>query len=90
MADIQIEQKQKTGNWVYVEGLGYGGSAKIFPEPSGFGIHNGRVSKLDLRNKDGEIVFNYDRGHDVDRISTETLNEIISELEAFAQNDLEL
>ena len=87
---IKIEQKQKTGNWVYVEGLGYGGSAKIYPKPSEFGIHNGRVSKLSLRNKDGQIVFNYDRGHDVNRIDTETLNEIVEALETFAQNDLEI
>ena len=85
-----IEVEQKRGNWVSVQGLSYEGSAKIFPKPSKFGISGGRVSKLSLRNEGGETVFNYDRAHDVHRIDPEDLNEIISRLESFAQNDLEI
>jgi hypothetical protein len=38
-------------------------AAKIYDEPSIFGINKGRVSKLSLRSKDG-ILVNYDRGWD--------------------------
>jgi len=51
----------------YVKGEAAGGitfCAKIFDEGSVFGIDNGRVSKLDIR-QGGKIVVNYDRGWDV-------------------------
>ena len=37
---------------------------KVFDEPSKFGINDGKISKLELR-QDGEIVANYDRGWDI-------------------------
>ena len=39
-------------------------SIKVYDEPSKFGINNGKISKLQLK-QDGEIVANYDRGWDV-------------------------
>ena len=39
---------------------------KMFDEPSYFGINNGRISKLWIRNLDtGKTVCNYDRGWDI-------------------------
>jgi len=38
--------------------------AKIFDEGSVYGIKEGRISKLMLKQK-GEIVYNYDRGLDI-------------------------
>lgn len=38
--------------------------AKIYDEPSMFGIEEGRISKLNLR-QDGKEVYNYDRGLDL-------------------------
>lgn len=39
--------------------------AKVYDEGSIYGIEGGRISKLMLK-QDGEIVYNYDRGLDVD------------------------
>lgn len=39
-------------------------SAKIFEEPSRYGINQGKISKLTLRN-DNKIIANYDRGWDI-------------------------
>jgi hypothetical protein len=37
---------------------------KAYGEPSEYGIENGRISKLMLK-QNGEIVYNFDRGLDV-------------------------
>lgn len=50
--------------WEKGKANGYTYSAKVYAEPSHFGINNGRVSKLSIRNADGEQVANYDRGWD--------------------------
>ena len=42
---------------------GYSFSAKVYDEPSQFGIEGGKISKLQV-NKDGQQVMNYDRGWD--------------------------
>lgn len=39
--------------------------AKVYDEPSNFGINEGRISKLELR-QNGRIVYNYDRNLDID------------------------
>ena len=36
--------------------------AKIFDEPSRYGIKNGRVSKLVIYDTDGKLCCQYDRG----------------------------
>jgi hypothetical protein len=46
--------------------------AKVYDEPSRFGIEQGRISKLMLK-QNGEIVYNFDRGLDVD-VQTEEAN----------------
>lgn len=38
--------------------------AKVFDESSIYGINEGRISKLMLR-QNGDIVYNYDRGLDI-------------------------
>lgn len=61
--------------------------AKIYSEPSQFGIDGGRVSKLTIQTRHEDLIqralgkpslsvitlFNYDRGHDVDRLRPGTL-----------------
>jgi len=44
--------------------------AKVYDEPSEFGIEEGRISKLSL-TQNGKIVYNYDRGLDLDCQTTE-------------------
>jgi len=36
-----------------------------FDEPSVYGIRKGRISKLWMRDEDGTVVINYDRGWDI-------------------------
>ena len=57
MAFRQIERPEKEYIAVHY-------SIKLFGEPSEFGINNGKISKLQLK-QDGEIVANYDRGWDI-------------------------
>ena len=52
--------------WITGEYEGYRYSAKVFPEPSDYGIDfgvggDGRISKLEVRKGD-RIVCEYDRG----------------------------
>lgn len=56
-----------TSNWCKGTVGPYEFSAKVFDEPSSFGIKNGRVSKLGIGNwTNGEReVVNYDRGWDI-------------------------
>ena len=44
---------------------------KHYDEPSEYGINKGRVSKLTLK-RNGEIVYNFDRGLDVEAVDEET------------------
>ena len=44
---------------------------KHYDEPSEWGINEGRVSKLTLK-RNGEIVYNFDRGLDVEAVDKET------------------
>lgn len=52
--------------WIKGEYKGFRFVAKCYDEPSQeFGWRGGRISKLEVR-KNREIVFNFDRGIDVD------------------------
>lgn len=53
-------------NWV--EGIcsGFSFQAKLFDDGSEFGINEGRVSKLEIKNSNGITVANYDRGWDME------------------------
>ena len=53
--------------------------AKVYEEPSEFGINGGRISKLMLKHN-GTIILNYDRGWDVkptDEISKAAYQQIL-------------
>lgn len=62
-------------------------TAKVYDEPSQYGINGGRISKLTIsrRGDDGfeKVVYNYDRGLDIpaDDVATELILErILGEL----------
>lgn len=40
-------------------------SAKVYDLPSRFGIDEGRVSKLTVKDLGGEVIIHYDRGWDI-------------------------
>lgn len=49
-----------------IEGCYFCFEAKVFEVGSSFGIHDGRISKLSIWDKNtNEIVVNYDRGWDI-------------------------
>jgi hypothetical protein len=54
-------------NWVFGMIGKYYFEAKVYTEPSNFGLYHGRISKLAITpNKDNfgsEAIYHYDRGH---------------------------
>lgn len=69
------------GRWV---------QAKVYDEPSTYGINNGRVSKLAVLKSDTRVRFvnffdqccyNYDRGLDFDEAPPGLVDKIVAELE---------
>ena len=71
--------------------------AKVYNEPSTFGINNGRISKLvvcktDVRDPNenffNQMDYNYDRGLDFDNLPDGLLSEIVSRLESLPKIDL--
>lgn len=54
-----------SNNWKGGKYGPYKFTAKVYDSGSRFGINNGRVSKLMVTYR-GKIVFNYDRGIDID------------------------
>lgn len=61
--DICFEVKKLQQNWYAGRIEQYQFQAKVYDIGSKFGINNGRVSKLSLR-EDGVEIFSYDRGWD--------------------------
>lgn len=77
------------GRWV---------QAKVYNEPSTYGVNNGRVSKLAIgktekwnpqENFFDQMCYNYDRGLDFSRIPRGLLNSIVKQLDALPLLDLE-
>jgi hypothetical protein len=48
---------------------GYKYEIKQYGEGSQFGINEGKISKLSIRDKDGKWVYNFDRGLDFDKLN---------------------
>lgn len=73
------------GNWV--EGVvdGHWFQAKVFTEPSEYGINDGRISKLCVSKSDkwegfypSKILFNYDRGLDLGRPDLKIVKKLLA------------
>lgn len=63
--DLYPNSNWTAGTFEY-RGKQYRFEAKIYPEPSCFGINDGNVSKLYVTSGDKKrVVFSYDRGLDV-------------------------
>ncbi len=85
-----IEPHSKTG-WITAEIAGRWVQAKVYDNPSEYGINNGRVSKCvigktNVRNPNedffAQMDFNYDRGLDFDNLPSGVLDKVLVELEA--------
>lgn len=84
-----IEPHNETG-WVTAIIEGHWVQAKVYDEPSSYGVNEGRVSKIAISktanrnpNEDffNQICFNYDRGLDFDRAPERLVSKIIIALE---------
>lgn len=85
-----LEPHSKTG-WITTIIEGRWVQAKVYNEPSTFGINSGRVSKCAIgktseRDPRGpffpQLAFHYDRGLDFDSMPEGLLDRIVAELEA--------
>jgi hypothetical protein len=69
--EIELTSCGSDTNWItgyiYHKKEVYKFEAKVFDEPSKYGIHNGRISKLWVHPKGdpGNWLINYDRGWDI-------------------------
>lgn len=84
-----LEPHSETG-WITAIIEGRWVQAKVYDEPSTYGINDGRVSKLsvgktDMRNPNKnffeQMCYNYDRGLDFDKAPTGLIDKIVAQLE---------
>lgn len=73
---------------VEINGTGYNFSAKVFMEPSEYGINGGQVSKLCIGNNEN-CILNYDRGWDIldPMLTPDILEDIVEALETFREKN---
>jgi hypothetical protein len=57
-------------NWISFTVDGYRVEAKVFADPSCFGINGGRISKMSISRK-RETFYSYDRGEDIEPTNQE-------------------
>lgn len=57
-----VENRNVGGRWVKGLMEGYDYEVLVFPKGSQYGINKGRISKLNIRNKDKKTVAEYERG----------------------------
>lgn len=88
--------ERRDDGWVITVIAGRYVEAKVYDEPSLFGVNNGRVSKLTIgktatRNHKRpffqQMAYNYDRGLDFDELPPGVLDEVLAELEALPAYD---
>ena len=88
---MKVLSKHSSTGWITAIIEGRWVQAKVYDEPSTFGINNGRVSKLAVGKTDkrdhmsnffDQMDFNYDRGLDFDSLPKGLLYKIVDELEA--------
>jgi len=87
---MQIITPHKSTGWITVVISGRWAQAKVYDNPSTFGINNGRVSKLcigktEIRDNNSnffdQMDYNYDRRLDFDNLPEGVLTRIVAELE---------
>lgn len=66
-------------NWITISiNNRYEAFCKVFAEESDYGINQGRISKLQVKDtKKGDTIYNYDRGLDFDNAPKTILNQIL-------------
>lgn len=90
-----LDDDRATSGWITAIIDGRWCQAKVYDEPSVYGINNGRVSKLAVAKKGitslgastglnffENIDYNYDRGIDFDNLEDGVLDRIVAKFEA--------
>ena len=81
-----ITNHTNRGDWtvgtINVNGEELEFQAKVYDEPSTYGINDGRISKLSIRSTNWGVVFNYDRGLDIDNMTPDTVDAIVAAIES--------
>jgi len=72
------------GNWVTGRVSDFTFQAKVFADPSEFGINDGRISKLWIVDFQGKTVVSYDRGRDIQPKTNQACEAMEYVLGAFA------
>ncbi len=89
-----LEDNRRETGWVTLVIDGRWVQAKVYDEPSMFGVNEGRVSKISIGKTSGwnpnlnffrQMDYNYDRGLDFDNLPSGVLDTIISQLETLPQ-----
>ncbi len=87
---IVLSNNRRETGWLTAIIEGRWVQAKVYDEPSDYGVNDGRVSKLSIGKtttcRQGENFFDqmdyhYDRGLDFDRLEPGLLDKIVAELE---------
>jgi len=90
---MMIEDDRNNSGWVTCLIAGKWVQAKVYDEPSEYGINDGRVSKLavlktGMRDRSApfgdQLDYNYDRGLDYSNLPDEDVNVIVTALEKLA------
>ena len=95
-----IDEADSSGDWVTAVIDGHWVQAKVFGDPSTFGVNDGRVSKLsigkmDFRYKDknffNQMCYNYDRGLEFDDSEKYgvDVDSVVKKLNEYAKNRFE-
>lgn len=79
---IKIITARDITGWMVAEVNGFHCVAKVYNEPSEFGINDGRISKLHI-SKNGTEVYAFERGLDFDKLNPKTLKSIVSQIEKY-------
>lgn len=71
----------------FSDGTRYDGQAKVFYEPSFYSIYGGRVSKFTMKDLDGNLLANYDRGWDVKPKERAKMEKVVQKLDAQQEDE---
>lgn len=77
---MKIIEPHSYSGWITVEIDGYHIQAKVYDEPSSFGVRGCRVSKLTIYNKFKRVYYSYDRGLIFDNTPKGLLDKVLKEL----------
>lgn len=88
--DMQILEPHSETGWITAVIEGHWVQAKVYDEPSTYGVNNGRVSKIAISktafrdpnvNFFDQMCYNYDRGLDFDTAPSQLVDKVIARLE---------